>query len=77
LDNPDDSEADCAADDESDIEHHNTIEDPECPEQNDVSAAPDVPRLVRLIRKSNRQDEKVLVTVNAVETLRNTGGKKK
>jgi len=77
LDNPDDSEQDCAADDESDIEHNNGIEDPECPEQQDVSAAPNVPGLVRPTRKSKRQDEKVLVIVNAVETWRNKGGKKK
>jgi len=77
LDNPDDSEEDCAADDESDIEHNNGIEDPECPEQRDVSAAPNVPGLVRPTRKSKRQDEKVLVIVNAVETRRNKGRKKK
>jgi len=32
LDNPNDSEDHCAAADESDIEHNNGIEDPECPE---------------------------------------------
>jgi hypothetical protein len=31
LDNPNDSEQDCSADDDSDIEHNNCIEDPECP----------------------------------------------
>jgi len=77
LDNPIDSEEDCAVDDESDIEHKNGIEDPECPEQQDVSAAPNVPGLVRPTRKSNRQAEIVLVTVNAVETQRNEGGKYK
>jgi len=77
LDNPNDSEEDCAAADESDIEHNNGIEDPECPEQQDVRAAPNVPGLVRPTRKSKRQAEKVLVTVNAVETRRNKGGKKK
>jgi len=77
LDNPNDSEEDCAADDESDIEHNNGIEDPDCQEQQDVCAAPTGPRLVRPTRKSKRQAEKVLVTVNAVETRRNTGGRKK
>ena len=77
LDNPNDSEEDCAADDDSDIEHNNCIEDPECPEQQDVCAAPNVPGLVRPTRKSKRQAEKVLLTVNAVETRRNKGGKKK
>jgi len=32
LDNPNDSEDDCTADDESDIDPNNGIEDPECPE---------------------------------------------
>jgi len=77
LDNPNDSEKDCAADDDSDIEHNNCIEDPESPEQQDVSAAPNVPGLVRPTRKSKRQAEKVLMTVNEAETRRNKGGKKK
>jgi len=77
LDNPNDSEEDCAADDDSDVEHNNCIEDPECPEQQDVSAAPNVPRLVRPTRKSKRLAEKVIVTVNAAERRRNIGGKKK
>jgi hypothetical protein len=42
-----------------------------------VSAAPNVPGLVQLTRKSKRLAEKVLMTVNAVEKLRNKGGKKK
>jgi len=62
-------------DDKSDIEHNNGIEDPECPEQQNVSGATNVPGLVRPTRKSKRQAEKVLVTVNAVETRRNKGGK--
>jgi hypothetical protein len=77
LDNPNDSEEDCAVDDDSDIEPNNCIEDPECPEQQDVSAAPNLPGLVRPTRKSKRQAEKVLMTVNASETLRNNGGRKK
>jgi len=66
LDTPNDSEEDCAGDDESDIQHNNCIKDPECPEHQDVSATPNVPGLVRPTRKSKRQAEKVLVTVNAV-----------
>jgi hypothetical protein len=77
LDNPNYSEEDCTADDDSDIEHNNCIEYPECPEQQDVSATPNMPGLVRLRRKSKRQAEKVLMTVNAAETQRNKGGKKK
>jgi len=43
LDNPNDTEHDCTADVESEIEEGNGIEDPECPEQWDVSAVPNVP----------------------------------
>jgi len=75
--NPNDSEDDYAADDESDIEQYNGIEDSGCPEQQDVSTAPNVPGLVRPTRKSMRQAGKVLVTVSAVEPWRNKGGKKK
>jgi len=71
FDNPNDGEDDCAADDESGEEHYNPIENPQCPEQRDVSAAPNVPRLVRPTRKSKRQAKIVLVTVNAIETRRN------
>jgi len=42
-----------------------------------VSAAPNVPGLVRLTRKSMRQAEKVFVTLNAVETQRNKEWNKK
>jgi len=70
LDNPNDSEEDCAADDDSDIEHNNCIDHPECPEQHDVSAAPNVPGLVRPTQKSKRQVEKLLMMVNAAETRR-------
>jgi len=77
LDNTNDSEDDCAADDESDIGPNNGIEDSECPEQRDVSAAPNVPGLVWPTWKSKRQAENVLVMVNAVETQRTKGGKKK
>jgi len=76
LHNANDCEADYAADNESDIEHNNGIEDPECSEQQDVSATPNVPRLVRPTRTSKRQAEKVLVTVNTVETQGNELRKK-
>jgi len=77
FDNPNNTEDDCAADDESDIGPNNGIEDLESPEQQDVRTAPNAPGLVRPTRKSKRQAEKVLVTVNAVETRRNKVGKKK
>jgi len=75
LDNPNDSEYDLMADCESDIVPNNGIEDAECPEQQDVSATPNVPGLVWPTRKSKRQAENVLVTVNAIETRRNNGVK--
>ena len=77
FDNPNDSEDDWAAVDESDIEQYNRIEDSECPEQQDVSATPNVRRMVWPTWKSKRQAEKVLVKVNAVGTWRNKEGKKK
>jgi len=77
LYNPNDSEDNCAADDESDIEPNNGVDDSECPGQQEVSATPNVPGLVQPTQKLKRQVEKVLVTVNAVETRRNIGGKKK
>jgi len=77
LDNPNDSEDDCAGNNESDIEQDYGIEDSECPEQQNVSAVPNVPGLVRPTWKLKRQAKKVLVTVNTVETRRNKGWKKK
>jgi hypothetical protein len=77
LDNPNDSEDDCPADDEFDIGRNNRIEDPQCPEPQGVSAAPNVSGLFRPTWKSKRQAGKVLVTVNAVPRRRNQGGKTK
>jgi len=45
-----DSEEDCAEDDDFDIEWNNSIEDLECPEQHDVSAVLNLTRLVRPTR---------------------------
>jgi len=61
---------------ESDIEQHNSIEEPQCPEQRDVSAAPNLPGLIWPTRKSKTQGEKLFVMVNAMETRRNKGVKK-
>jgi len=77
LDSPNDSEDNYAADDETHLEHNKGIKDPECPEQQDVSAGPNVPGLVRPTRKLKRNANKALVTVDAVETRRNHGVKKK
>jgi len=77
LDNPDHRKENCDADNDSDIEHNNCIEDPECSEQKDMSAAPNVLGLVQPTQKSKKQAEMVLVTVNAAETRRKKGEKTK
>jgi len=59
------------------MDQDNSIEDPESQEQRDVSATPNVPGLIRRTRKSKRQAELVLLTVNAIETRRNKGVKEK
>jgi len=76
LDITNDSEDDCGADVESDREQDNSMEDPDCPEQRDVSAAPNLPGLILPTWKSKRQAEKVSMTVNAIKTRRNKGVKK-
>jgi len=76
-DNPNDSEDDCAGDVGSDMDQGNSIEDPELPEQRDVSTVPKVPGFSQPTRKSKRQAETVLVMVNAIRTRRNKGVKKK
>jgi len=75
LYDPNDSEDNCAVDVEHVIAQDNSIEDPQCPVQWEVSAGQNVPGLIRLTRKSKRQAEKVLMTVNAIETRRNKGVK--
>jgi len=77
LDNPNDSEDNWEADNESDMELDNGSEDSETPEQRNVSAAPNVPRLIWSIRRSKKKAEKTLMTVNIMETRRNNGIKKK
>jgi hypothetical protein len=52
FDNPNDTEEDSAADDDTDIEHHKCVQDPECPKQQDLSAVPNVLGLVRPTWKS-------------------------
>jgi len=73
LDDPNDCEDDCAADFESDIEHDNSIEDPEWPERRDARAGGTVLGLILLTRNTERWAEKVLMTINAIETRRNKG----
>jgi len=76
LDNPTDSEENCLADNEYDIEQKTGIEVPESQKKKDLSAAPNEPRLVRPTGRSKRQAEKVLGTVYAVGARRNNEGKK-
>jgi len=76
LDNPYDSEDDCAVDVVSDIEQDNSLRDPECPEQRDLNATQNVPGLIRPTQKSKRNAETMSMTVNAIKTKRNNGVKK-
>jgi len=75
LDNPNDGKDDCMADVESELEQDNSIGDPECPEQQDVSTAPNVSGLIQPTEKSKRQAANVLIMVNTIETRRNKGVK--
>ena len=76
FENPNDSEEDCVANDESDPELNTSIEDPECPEQENVNAMRNVRGLVQPTCKSKRPAEMVLVKVNAIETRTNVEVKK-
>ena len=76
FDDPNDNKDNCTADVESDIDQGDGIEDLESREQWNMSAMPQVPRLIWPTWKSKRQVEKVFVTVNAIETRRNKGMKK-
>jgi len=77
LDDPNESEDNWEADNESDMDLDNGSEDSETPEQRNVSAAPNVPGLVQPIRRTRKKVEKPLMTVNIMETSRNKGIKKK
>jgi len=46
LDHTNDSGDDCTANVQSDMKRDNGIEDPECTELQDVSTAPNIPRLI-------------------------------
>jgi len=77
LDNANDSEDNRMADIESDMEQVNSIENPQSPEQRNVNATPNVPRLILPTWKWKKQAAMVLVAVNAIKTRRNQGVKKK
>jgi hypothetical protein len=59
------------------MELDNGSEESETPELRNVSAAPNVPGLIRPILPSEKKGEKALLTVNMMETRRNQGIKKK
>jgi len=76
LDNPNDSEDDCAADAECGIEVDTNIEAPEGPEQRDVCAAPNISGLICPTQNPTQQAEQVFLTVYTIEQRRNEGIKK-
>jgi hypothetical protein len=63
----------CAAEIESHTEQDNAIENLECPEQRDIRAELNVPRLIRPTHTSNIHAEKLVVPVNAIEMRRKKG----
>jgi len=77
LDNPNDSEDDWAADNESEMELDSGSEHSEIPEQQHLSATLNVSGLIWPIQWSKKKVEKTLMTVNIMETRRNKGIKKK
>jgi len=77
LDNPNNCEDDCKADNESDTELDKGSEVSDTLQVRNVSAAPNVPGLIRPIPQSKKKVEKASVTVNIMETRRNKGIKKK
>jgi len=77
LDNPNNSEDNWEADTESDKELDNSSEDSQTAAQLNVSAALNVPGLIRPIRLTKKKVEKALMTVNIMESRRIKGIKKK
>ena len=77
FNNPNVSEPDWEADDESDFEQDNVINDPETPPQHDGCATPNVPGLIRLSPRLKKKAEMLIVTVSPMEMRRNKGNQKK
>jgi len=73
LDNANAREDEWEADNESDIELDNCIQDPESPEKSDVSATTTVPGSIRPTPRSKKLVGMQLMTVNAIESRRNKG----
>jgi hypothetical protein len=77
LDNPNESENNWEADNESHMEMDNHSENSECMEQCNESASLNVPRLIRPIRRSKTKFQKVLMMVKIMQWKTNKGIKKK
>ena len=75
LNNPNKSEDNCEAEDQSDLVPGNGITASEGREHHVVSAKLNVPGLIRPTQRRMKQTEKWLVTVSATETKRNKGNK--
>jgi hypothetical protein len=76
LDHTNNSKDNWAEDIKSYIEQYIGIENPECPEEQDITAAPNVLQLIWPTQNSQRQAGKVFVTDNPIEMRRNQGVKK-
>jgi len=76
FDNPTDTEDDWDADTELDIDLQNGVDDPEGPELWDLSAAKNVPGLIRSTQRSKKIAGTALMIVSTMETRRNKGNKK-
>jgi len=65
------------ADDESGIELDDAIEDLESPEQQNITAPPNGPKLIQPTQKLKNLADTVIMRVNAKEISRNEWNKKK
>jgi hypothetical protein len=77
MGNPNESDDECKADNESHIHRCSGIKASETPEHRIASPTPNVLGLIRPTRKSMKYPENQLDTVSAMETRRNKGHKKK
>jgi len=73
LENANDIEDDWEADNESDMELDEAVEDSATPEQRDVSATLNVPGLIWPTWRSKKMAQKMLLMVNTMETRSNKG----
>jgi len=73
FDNPNDSQDDWEADNQSHMELDNSREDSKTPGHLNVSAAPNIPRLIRPTWQSQQMVEYALMTVHIIETRLNKG----